>query len=451
MYLSSFTFTAILLPVLLLGYYFLPDRARPGFLLGCSVVIYGWGVPSRLLYPAAMIFYDYGIGLLLERMRHRRMLCGGLLTLSVVLQSVVLTWVRYDLQTDGAGGFFPFGIAICMLQGLGYLIGIFRRVHPAETHFGRLTLYLMLFPLLYAGPVLSYADFTKQLRHRRCDLVHLSEGLGMFIRGLAEKVVLADTFGYLFRELRRTEQMSMLTAWLMALAFSMYLYFELIGCAEMARGLGACFGLHLPKNFRHPFSQPTVTAFMQGYLITVQNWFRTNFYEPLFGGRKPVLRGIGMLLMWMLTGMWLGTHLQCLLWGLAVGILLLLENLGLGRFFRKRYVLGVVWTMLMTQLVWVLLFAENMTEAGTVWRAMLGFGNGIADRYGIYFFTSYITLLLFGLYIAADMFRILSERITIVRPGRIQLIWKPLLQGILLIFCLASMLYGEREGLWLKL
>ena len=190
---------------------------------------------------------------------------------------------------------------------------------------------------------------------------------------------------------------------------------------------------------------------MQGYLITVQNWFRTNFYEPLFGGRKPVLRGIGMLLMWMLTGMWLGTHLQCLLWGLAVGVLLLLENLGLGRFFRKRYVLGVVWTMLMTQLVWVLLFAENMTEAGTVWRAMLGFGNGIADRYGIYFFTSYITLLLFGLYIAADMFRILSERITIVRPGRIQLIWKPLLQGILLIFCLASMLYGEREGLWLKL
>ena len=112
----------------------------------------------------------------------------------------------------------------------------------------------------------------------------------------------------------------------------------------------------------------------------------------------------------------------------------------------------MLYTAAVLQFVWVLFFVDELSEVGTIWKAMLGFGSGIADRYGLYFFTSYIALILLGLYIAADLFRNISERFANTRVGKFLTHWKPLGHGLLLVFCLASMLYGERiAGLWLQL
>ena len=87
-----------------------------------------------------------------------------------------------------------------------------------------------------------------------------------------------------------------------------------------------------------------------------------------------------------------------------------------------------------------------------IWRSMLGFGKGIADSYGVYFFTSYIALILLGLYIATDLFRNITDRVSTTRFGEFISSLRPLGLGILFVFSLASMLYGERiEGLWLNL
>ena len=112
----------------------------------------------------------------------------------------------------------------------------------------------------------------------------------------------------------------------------------------------------------------------------------------------------------------------------------------------------MLWTSVIMQFVWVLFFVDDLSEVGTIWKAMLGFGKGIADNYGFYFFTSYIAFILLGMYIAADLFRNISERITGTGFGRFLAFCKPLTHGALLVFCLASMLYGERiAGLWLQL
>ena len=69
MQLASLTFVMTVLPALLLIYYLIPDKARQIFLLLCSFLLYGWGNPVRVLYPAAFLCYDYGTGLLLEKCR----------------------------------------------------------------------------------------------------------------------------------------------------------------------------------------------------------------------------------------------------------------------------------------------------------------------------------------------------------------------------------------------
>ena len=45
----SFTFLLFFMPAVLLGYRFLPDRAKRPFLFCASLVFYGWGMPAWLI------------------------------------------------------------------------------------------------------------------------------------------------------------------------------------------------------------------------------------------------------------------------------------------------------------------------------------------------------------------------------------------------------------------
>ncbi len=452
MQLASLTFVMIVLPVLLLIYYLIPDKTRQIFLLLCNFLLYGWGNPVRILYPAAFLCYDYGTGLLLEKCRKNRTLSTGILCFSVIVQIAVMSYIR---NTAEENSFFPFGIAIYTLQGLGYLTGIYRKHHSAAVNLPELGLYLTFFPALFAGGLFSYAEFADQNRHKHLNIVSLSDGLSLFIRGLAEKVVLADTFGYIFRELQQItpENMSMLTAWLTTIIFSMYLYFELLGYSEMMRGLGKCFGYQMPKNFSHPFFTSSMTAFMKSWNITLVLWFDTNFRRLLF--RKYSVKWIsylGFVLMWVLIGAWYGMKSQFILWGFVMGLFLLNEKIFLEKIIRQRYLAGVVYTVIISQFLWVLFFTENLSGTVVYWKAMLGFGNGIFDRTGIYFLVSYIALILIGFYIATDLFRNITERLSVSEFGQKLSLFMPLVHGGLLIFCLACMLYSRQNApLWLWL
>ena len=446
MNLSSLTFLVAGLPVLLLCYYFMPNKGKQAALLTASFIFYGWGSPLRVLYLAACILFDYGIGLLLEHWREKKTLSCAVLAAAAVVHTAAMVWVR---NAEATALLYPFGFAIYTLQGLGYLIAVYRGRHPAAVNL----LYLSFFPILYMGPMTTYLEFSEQIRRNHSSIVHLSEGLALYIRGLAEKVVLADTFGYVFRELRQTNGMSMLTAWLTTITFSLYLYFEMLGVSEMARGLGKCFGLELPRNFSQPFFRSTVTGFMQSWNITLVLWFQTNFRYFLFGSRHKKWQKYAILiLMWILIGAWYGLTLQFLLWGLAVGVLLTLDQLVLEKVFRKNFVAGMLYTGIVMQFVWVLFFGDSLSETGSIWAAMLGFGNGLIDKHGVYFFTSYIALLLIGMYIATDLFRNITERLHSTKWGKILHVFQPVLYGLLMLFCVASMLYGDRvQGFWLRL
>ncbi len=450
MQIASLTFVMTVLPVLLCVDYLLPDRMQQGFLVLCGMLLYGWGNPVRILYPAAFLCYDYGTGLLLEKYRKNKILSAGILCVSVMLQITAMSWIRNTAQENL---FFPFGIAIYTLQGLGYLIGIYRKHHSPAGNFLTLALYLLFFPALFAGGLFSYAEFAEQNQHKHLNIVSLSNGLSLFIRGLAEKVVLADTFGYIFRELRQIapENMSMLTAWLTTVIFSMYLYFELLGYSEMARGLGKCLGYELPKNFSHPFFTSSMTAFMKSWNMTLVLWFETNFRKLLFRNcSQKGLGNLGFLLMWVLIGAWYGMKMPFILWGLLMGLLLLNEKIFLEKIIRQKYIAGVVYTAVISQFLWVLFFSGSLTEIFGYWKAMIGFGNGVLDRTGIYFLVSYLALILIGFYIATDLFRNIAERLAVSQFGQLMMSFMPLFHGILLVCCLAAMLYGEQNSrLWL--
>lgn len=454
MYLSTLTFLLAAMPVLLAVYFCMPNKGKPVFLLCSGLFLYCWGAPLRILFPAAYICFDYGVGLLLGKFRKQRAFCRILLTVSILLQAAALVAIRL-VTGGGTDNLLPVGIALYTLQGMGYLIGIYQKKHPATVNFLDLALYLSFFPTIYAGPLLTYPEFSRQVEQRRCNVLHLGEGLSRFIRGLAEKVVLADALGFMFRELRQADmtELSMLTAWLTVITFTLYLYFELHGYAEMARGLAACFGIALPENFRQPFLAGSVTDFFSTWNISIQQWFRMFFRPFLYRNQQSQLqKNFSIVVTWVVIGSWYGTSLPLLLWGLLIGLLILLEQFGFGAYLRKNYAIGLAYTMVTLQFGWVLFFADNLTEVGLYWRTMVGLGAGLFDRYGVYFFTSYIALLLICMYVATGLFRDITDRIRKTAIGGKLLLFSPLIDGVLLIFCMASMLYTETpQTLWLEL
>ncbi|MDE7121734.1 MAG: hypothetical protein K2O42_06200 [Oscillospiraceae bacterium] len=448
--LVSLRFLLFGLPLFLIGYYCIPGKSKQIYLWISSFLLYGWGNWTALLLLTGYLCYDYTSGILIEILRkgkvRKQFLSGGIFYFSVGLQIFVLIYLR-----DKASGIFPVGMAVRTLQGIGYLLGIYQKRHPAERDFSRLGGYLVLFPIF-----MPYELFKKQSENCRPDIMALSDGMGIFIRGLAEKVVLADTFGDVFSQLRKIlpQDMSMLTAWLTAVIFSMYLYFELLGYSEMARGLGRCIGYDLPKNFNHPFFTSGVTVFMQNWNSTLLVWFERNFrhgflnvFQKNFKNDfKKILDCAGFVLMGILIGAWYGAGTQFLLWGLFIGICLLSEKLFLEKhFIRKHPVWSGISSGIFLQFLWVLFFSENFSQTVLYWKAMLGFGNGLTDRNGLYYFVSYLGLLLIGFYIATDLFRNIEERFSQAEIGKKMAFFKPMFFGALLIFCMAFMIY-QRQG-----
>ena len=156
--------------------------------------------------------------------------------------------------------------------------------------------------------------------------------------------------------------------------------------------------------------------------------------------------------MWVLIGAWYGMKSQFLLWGLTIGIFMTAEKLFLNDVVQKNYIIGVVYTLIIPQFLWVLFFSDSLSQTVNYWKAMLGFGNGIFDSNGIYFLVSYIALILIGFYIATDLFRNITERLTAKKIGQKLMLFMPLFHGALFVFCVASMLYGEQsKHLWLWL
>ena len=146
-----------------------------------------------------------------------------------------------------------------------------------------------------------------------------------FIRGLAKKVLLANTIGMVFTEVTSLDpgKMSVLSAWLGCAAYTFQIYFDFSGYSDMAIGLGKMFGFEFLKNFDYPYISRSITEFWRRWHISLSTWFKEYLYIPLGGNRVSTAKHIrNLLVVWFLTGLWHGAAWNFVAWGLYYGCLL---------------------------------------------------------------------------------------------------------------------------------
>lgn len=413
---SSIVFLFTFLPAVMILYYLLPVRFRNVILLLASLVFYAWGEPVYLFLMLLSILFNYFSGLDIARNLQDKRAAKRSLVFNLIINLAVLGFFKYEgFVLDTLNGILPvhisyhalplpIGISFYTFQILSYIIDVYRGNVKVQTNLPNFALYVTMFPQLIAGPIVQYADVDEQLASREVSWTKFGEGSMYFIRGLAKKVLLANTSGMIFTEVSGLAKgnIAVMTAWLGAFAYMFQIYFDFSGYSDMAIGLGKMFGFEFNMNFNYPYVAKSITEFWRRWHISLSSWFRDYVYIPLGGNRVSKIKHIrNLLIVWFLTGLWHGAAWNFVAWGLYYGVILIIEKYLLSPVLdRLPDVVRHIYSIVLVVIGWVLFFSSSFGQAADYIRVMFGAGaHGFADRESMYLLTSNLILwliLIFG-------------------------------------------------------
>ena len=410
---SSILFCFYFLPVVLAVYYISPKNLKNLVLFISSLIFYAWGEPVYVLLMIFSTAVDYTLGRGVDHFKtaEKPGFAKLMVALSAVINLSLLGFFKY-------AGFFmeivnsvfnvnvpvpelalPIGISFYTFQTMSYTIDVYRGDAKMQKNIISFGAYVSLFPQLIAGPVVRYNTIAKELDSRSVSFEDFACGIRRFIRGLAKKVLLANSVGALFDAVKvmGPSDISVLSAWLGIIAFTFQIYFDFSGYSDMAIGLGRMFGFHFDENFNTPYESKSITEFWRRWHISLGTWFREYVYIPLGGNRVSVPRHIfNLALVWFLTGLWHGAAWNFIFWGLFYGCFIILEKYVFARLFAKvPDLLKHVYTLFVVVIGWVLFSFEEPVKIGVYLKNMFGIGTTlINDRAVYYLLTNAVVLVL---------------------------------------------------------
>lgn len=408
---SSITFLFVFLPVTLAVYYLAAPQMRNLVMLAASLFFYAWGEPVYIILMMLSILMNYFCGIDIDGKREYPRSARRSLIFAVTANLLVLAFFKYyglimetlnavlPVEIPYRVLSLPIGISFYTFQALSYVIDVYKGKVRAQKKFTYFALYICMFPQLIAGPIVRYVDIDEQLKQRSFGIVKFGRGVMFFVRGLAKKVILANSIGEVYTQVTQLPvgTVSVLTAWIGCLAYAFQIYFDFSGYSDMAVGLGKMFGFEFRRNFHYPYVSKNVTEFWRRWHISLSTWFREYVYIPLGGNRCSAWRNMfNLILVWALTGMWHGAEWNFLCWGLYYGLLLILEKYVWGALVdRIPGVLQQLYTLILVMIGWVFFFSPDLSSAQDYIGMMFGFGaSAPADRQAVFLLTTHWLLFL---------------------------------------------------------
>lgn len=394
---SDSVFLFMFLPLTLAVYYAVPFAFKNTVLFLTGLLFYAWGEPVYVLIMLLSTAIDYCAGRLMDRFDSNKKIRTATLLVSVVMNLSLLGIFKYGSFFIGSvNGIFgsaipdpglplPIGISFFTFQSMSYTIDLYRRNIKVQKNFIDFAAFVTMFPQIVAGPIVRYEDVSAQLACRRIDLRSMSDGITRFVCGMCKKVLIANSIGALWTDVKAQDYASMpaATAWLGIAAFTLQIYFDFSGYSDMAIGLGKMLGFDFPENFRYPYNSKSVAEFWRRWHITLGDWFKSYVYFPLGGSRGSTAATIrNTLIVWLLTGLWHGASWNFILWGLYYGVLIILEKFVFRRLLeRTPSALRHILTMLAVVFGWVIFEITSPASELEFVKAMLGFGGSFANSF----------------------------------------------------------------------
>ena len=390
----------VFLPVIVILYWLLPIRARRPLLLVASYYFYMSWIPAYGLLIFPLTVANFGLGKWLSRANNPR----AVLTLALIINLSVLGFFKYlafltgividaiaplgmTLQTSwSAKIILPLGISFFTFEFIHYLVDIYRGNKPIPS-FIDFALFPAFFPTQIAGPIKRYEDFIPQLHPLPVwNNTQFQSGIGLIVRGLFKKVVLADSMAVVANiGFGSSLQLGFVDAWITIIAFAFQIYFDFSGYTDIGRGSALLMGFKVPENFNLPYFATNISEFWRRWHITLSQWLRDYIYIPLGGSRGSQTQTyLNLFITMTLGGLWHGAAWTFVIWGMYHGLLLIayrqVKQLTAGFSIRSSPALtkvsalmSILFTFVLVCVGWVFFRSESIGQAySMIWRMFGG-------------------------------------------------------------------------------
>ncbi len=412
---NSIFFLFSALPLFYALYLLTPPKGKRYMLLVISFAAYFWVEPLFSILLLMLACYLYLLNLRMQQVRQYKKLAICMELIGIVL-FLLLYFKYYGFLLSGISALTSFdftlrlliapaGISFISFSLISYAIDLYQGKLEKQPKLGDFLLYVFYFPKIIMGPIMRYPDFEAQLKPLRISIAATHEGLCRFVIGLAKKVILANTFAFLFEQISANAALSMLSAWIGAFAFTFQIYFDFSGYSDMAIGLSLLLGIRMPENFHYPYMANSIKDFWKRWHITLSTWFKDYVYIPLGGSRRKLPRVIlNTFIVWSLTGLWHGASWNFVLWGIYYFVLLMLERYVLGGFLRKcPQALRILLTFLLVAIGWMLFAFPDLAQMSDYLKAMFG-ANGLIDEQSFWYFKNHLFYFLCAVIASTPLF-----------------------------------------------
>ena len=232
--------------------------------------------------------------------------------------------------------------------------------------------YITFFPKVLQGPIADYKgikDGINSLSEKSVCEENITAGIMLFTLGLFKKVILAEVlgkavdFGY-----NALPGFTGIDAIILAVSYSFQLYFDFSGYCDMAEGICKMMGIELMQNFDAPYTSVNIAQFWDRWHISLTRFFTRYIYIPLGGSRRGALRTyLNILIIFFISGIWHGTGLTFIVWGMLHGILMVIS-----RFIGRKGTTGkftavkTFLTFTYVTVAWVFFRADGLEQAFTL-------------------------------------------------------------------------------------
>ena len=448
-------FLFLFFPVVLLLHKLIPGMMGKNIvLLVCSLIFFAWGTPEYVLLMILIILFNYFSGMEIAAQKAAGHSGKFALVTAVIANLALLGFFKYwGFVIENINALLrthipvrqlsmPIGVSFFTFSVLSYLFDVYRDKAPAPRNILDFSLFVTFFPKLVSGPIVPYSVMEQQIRERKATKARFGWGCLLFLVGLAKKVLLSNVIGTTFYAVTALEEVSVATAWIGAVGYSLMLYFDFGGYSDMAIGLAGMFGFDFEKNFDYPYASTSVSEFWRRWHISLGSWFRNYVYIPLGGSRVSTGKIIrNLLVVWFLTGVWHGASWNFIFWGLYYGVILILEKFVL-KDILEYIPKAIKWffTLILVIIGWVFFFSASLGEGFRWVGCMFGIGaNGLVDGFARYYFAGSWKILLIS---AVASFPFVTKQGNNLLKGNSKLpvylsvVWF----GVLLLLCIAGMM-----------
>ena len=411
---TSINFLYYFLPTVLILYFIVPKKYKNLLLLISSLLFYFYGEPKYIILMVIEIVLAYFEARLIEKYKSKE-----IFIFSIFIHVLLLCIFKYtNFLITNINGIFntnisllnivlPIGISFYTFQIISYLVDVYKEKVKVQKNFISLATYVSLFPQLIAGPIVRYETINDELDNRKQTFNDFSSGISRFIIGLSKKVLIANILGELCNIFILSNEKTILFYWIYGISYSLQIYFDFSAYSDMAIGLGRMFGFHFMENFDYPYISKSITEFWRRWHISLSSWFKDYVYIPLGGSREGTFKLIrNILIVWLLTGLWHGSEWTFVIWGMFIGILLVIEKLLLNKYIEKLpSIVRRIYTLFIIMISFIIFSGSNINESFNNIVGLFNFSNPFINKFTIHYLKDYGLVLIIAIFLSTPILK----------------------------------------------